>query len=293
MKVIDVKLNALVSSLAAALLAAGCSTAPAPAASTPAAPPVTVSFGRVETADLSPLVEAGGVVRPRATAVIASRVMATVVDVLVHPGDRVRRGAPLVRLDAREITAAGARAAAALDAARRSADAAASDTRAAEAGLRMARLTHERIATLNAKRSATLQELDQADGEPRRRRGAAGRRGRPVGGGHRRARRGAGGGAGRADCGVLCGAQRAVRRPGRRTPCRSRHHGDARRAAADPRGRDRVPARRCGSTKPAPRRPRSARPPTSASATRRIPTPGAGAASWKSPASTPCRTVSS
>ena len=88
--------------------------------------------------------------------------MAPIVDVLVRPGDRVRRGAPLVRLDAREIDATGARASVALDAARQSAGAAESDTRAAEAGLRIARLTHDRIQALHDKRSATPQELDQA-----------------------------------------------------------------------------------------------------------------------------------
>jgi RND family efflux transporter MFP subunit len=155
-----VKLNALVSSIVAAALAAGCATAPPP--SQVDAPPVTVTLGLAEAADLPSLVEAGGVVRARSTAVIASRVMAPIVDVLVRPGDRVRRGAPLVRLDAREINAAGARASAALDAARQSAEAAASDVRAADAGLRMARLTHDRIAALHAKRSATPQELDQA-----------------------------------------------------------------------------------------------------------------------------------
>jgi RND family efflux transporter MFP subunit len=155
-----VKLNALVTSVVAALFAAGCATAPPP--SKAEAPPVPVTIGRAQTADLPSVVEAGGVVRARSSAVIASRVMAPIVDVLVRPGDRVRLGAPLVRLDAREINAAGVRASAALDAARRSAEAAASDTRAAEAALHMARLTHDRITALNAKRSATLQELDQA-----------------------------------------------------------------------------------------------------------------------------------
>ena len=154
------KLHAWFVSFAAAAVAAGC-TASRPA-STLDAPPVTVSIGRAQAADLPAVVEAGGVVRARSTAVIASRVMAPIVEVLVRPGDRVRRGAPLVRLDAREVTAAGDRASAGLDAARRSAEAAASDTRAAEAALNMARLTHDRVAALQAKRSATPQELDQA-----------------------------------------------------------------------------------------------------------------------------------
>ena len=181
--------------------------------------------------------------RARSTAVIASRVMAPIVDVLVRPGDRVRRGAPLVRLDAREINAAGVRASAALDAARRSAEAAASDTRAAEAALHMARLTHDRITALHAKRSATLQELDQATASlsaaDAQLAGAVARSAAATA-----ARdEAAGGDAGRADCHVLLGAHRAIRRAGRRTPRRSRHHGDARCAAAHPRGCHRVPAR--------------------------------------------------
>ena len=155
------KLNVFVPSIVAAAFAAGCAATPSPAAKADA-PPVDVSLGRAEVADLSSPFEAGGVVRARLTAVIASRVMAPITDVLVRPGDRVRRGAPLVRLDSRDINAAEARATAALSAARQSAGAAESDTRAAEAGLRIARLTHDRIAALHAKRSATPQELDQA-----------------------------------------------------------------------------------------------------------------------------------
>ena len=100
--------------------------------------------------------------RARATAVIASRVMAPVAVVHVRAGDRVRRGAPLVTLDAREITANSTRASAALASAIEAARAAESDTQAADAALRLARATHERINTLYAKRSATAQELDQA-----------------------------------------------------------------------------------------------------------------------------------
>ena len=155
------KLNAFVPCVVAAAFAAGCSATPPPAAKADA-PPVTVSLGRAEVSDLSSAFEAGGVVRSRSTAVIASRVMAPITDVFVRPGDHVRRGAPLVRLDGRDTNAAEARATAALNAARQSADAAASDTHAAEAGLRIARLTHDRIAALHAKRSATPQELDQA-----------------------------------------------------------------------------------------------------------------------------------
>jgi RND family efflux transporter MFP subunit len=158
-----VKLNRLVLPVVvvAATLAAGCSATP-PSAAKADAPPVAATLGRAEVVDLSSPFEAGGVVRARSTAVIASRVMAPITDVLVRPGDRVRRGAPLVRLDGREINSAEARATAALGAARQSAEAASSETRAADAAVRIARLTHDRIVTLHAKRSATTQELDQA-----------------------------------------------------------------------------------------------------------------------------------
>lgn len=147
--------------IVAASTLAGCSSMPRTAE--PEGAPTMVSFGRAELTDLSTFFEAGGVVRARSSATIASRIMAPINAVLVRPGDRVRRGAPLVTLDAREITAAGARASAAFEAARQSADAAVSDTHTAEASLRIARLTQNRIAELHAKRSATPQELDQAN----------------------------------------------------------------------------------------------------------------------------------
>ncbi len=147
--------------IVAASTLAGCTSTPHEAE--PERAPITVSFGRAELTDLSTLFEAGGVVHARSSAAIASRIMAPINTVLVRSGDRVRRGAPLVTLDARAITAAGAKASAAFDAARQSADAAASDTHAADAGLRIARLTHDRIAKLHATRSATPQELDQAN----------------------------------------------------------------------------------------------------------------------------------
>jgi multidrug efflux pump subunit AcrA (membrane-fusion protein) len=124
--------------------------------------PVTVSTTRASLMDLVSSFEAGGVVRARATALVASRVMAPITAIHVRPGDRVRRGATLVTLDARDVQAnterAGATARSAIEAAR----AADADVRAAQSGLVLARATHDRIAALHAKRSATAQELDQA-----------------------------------------------------------------------------------------------------------------------------------
>lgn len=143
-----------------AALAAGCSTeherAPAER------PPLAVAVGSVEMTDVTSVHEAGGIVRARSTAVIASRVLAPVAAVHVRPGDRVRRGAPLVTLDARENAANHARANAALASSMEGIRAAEADVRSAEAALVLARATHDRIKGLHDKRSATAQELDQA-----------------------------------------------------------------------------------------------------------------------------------
>jgi len=112
--------------------------------------------------DLPSTFEAGGVVRARTTAIISSRVMAPITQIHVKPGDRVRRGAPLVTLDARDLKADKSRAEAAALSATESARAADADARATESAVVLARASHERIATLQAKRSATQQELDQA-----------------------------------------------------------------------------------------------------------------------------------
>jgi RND family efflux transporter MFP subunit len=74
----------------------------------------------------------------------------------------VRAGQTLIVLDDRELAAGHARAAASLVAARRTTDAVAAERAAAEADLDLAKATHRRIADLEARSSATPQELDQA-----------------------------------------------------------------------------------------------------------------------------------
>jgi RND family efflux transporter MFP subunit len=80
----------------------------------------------------------------------------------VSPGDHVREGQTLVVLDGDDL-AAGARAArSAARAAEQGSEAAAAEFLAADAGLVLARASHDRIAGLTARRSATAQELDDA-----------------------------------------------------------------------------------------------------------------------------------
>ena len=129
---------------------------------TEAPAPIAVTVARVQSASLPSSFEAGGAVRARATAVIASRVMAPVLAVHVRAGDRVRRGEPLVELDGREATASRARARASLVSADEDARALDAEVRAADASLALARATHDRVSQLRDRKSATPQEFDQA-----------------------------------------------------------------------------------------------------------------------------------
>jgi RND family efflux transporter MFP subunit len=106
--------------------------------------------------------DVGGQVRARTTATIVSKLFAEVQEILAQPGDRVRAGQVVVRLDSRDLQAQRAQAEAGVAAAEQAIRAATMNRDAAEAGLAMATATHRRIAELRAKNSATPNELDQA-----------------------------------------------------------------------------------------------------------------------------------
>ena len=124
--------------------------------------PIPVTVARVVMADIADTFETGGVVQARTTATIMSRILAPVREVRAAPGDRVRAGQVLIVLDGSDLAAHARSARAAAMAADQGATAAASEQRAADAGLVLALATHDRIAGLSAKRSATAQELDDA-----------------------------------------------------------------------------------------------------------------------------------
>jgi RND family efflux transporter MFP subunit len=125
-------------------------------------PPVTVTTTQAEVREGPDLFEAGGTVRGRTSATLASRVMAPIREVLVQPGDRVRAGQPLVLLDDRDVAAVARQARARSTAAARGLDAAHTEQEAAEAALVLARATHGRLSSLLERKSATAQEFDQA-----------------------------------------------------------------------------------------------------------------------------------
>ena len=150
----------LISAVLVSAAAAACSHGEAP--ERPAGAPVAVAVAAAAEQDLATPFEAGGVIRAERVAVIVSRIMADVRAVPVKAGDRVRAGQALVLLDGRELQAHRTRASASQAAVTQSTALAEADRQAAEAGLALARLTHQRIADLKAKNSATQGELDEA-----------------------------------------------------------------------------------------------------------------------------------
>jgi RND family efflux transporter MFP subunit len=127
-----------------------------------AADPIPVNLATVAMADAPGTFEAGGVVQARTTATLMSRILAPVSDVRAAPGDRVRAGQVLIVLDGRDLAAEARRARAGRLSADQDLIAAGAERQAADAALALARATHQRIAGLHAKRSATSQELDDA-----------------------------------------------------------------------------------------------------------------------------------
>lgn len=124
--------------------------------------PMTVSTVEAELKDLPDVIEVGGTVRARTTAVLTSRIIGQVRQILVEPGARVRRGQLLAVLDGREMDANRDRAEAMVLTATEGQSAAESEKVAADATLQLASATFRRIAALRDKKAATAQELDEA-----------------------------------------------------------------------------------------------------------------------------------
>lgn len=139
-----------------------CAAPRAAEASVDSALPIGVVTAPVTMADVATALEAGGVVQARTTAAMTARLLAPVREVRVAPGDRVRKGQTLIVLDGDDLAAAARSAQSAAAAAAQGASAADADLQAAEAALTLARASHDRIAGLQARRSATAQEFDEA-----------------------------------------------------------------------------------------------------------------------------------
>jgi HlyD family secretion protein len=123
--------------------------------------PLVVTTATATLGDRAETFEAAGVLRGRTSATVASRMMASVRAVLVRPGDHVRAGQPLVELDDRDVTATARHAAATHVAAGLAVSAARAERDAAIAALTLAQSAHRRVAALEARQSATAEELDR------------------------------------------------------------------------------------------------------------------------------------
>ncbi|HZP80705.1 MAG TPA: efflux RND transporter periplasmic adaptor subunit, partial [Chthonomonadaceae bacterium] len=135
----------------------------------PAGQAVAVSVQTV-TPTVTPLwLEATGTVRPELEAAVATKVMGRVQSVLAREGDRVRRGQPLVVLDARDLDAAIAQSDANLRAARVGYDNA-RVTAQMESALSAARIgeAQARVTQTEAALKAANAKLDLVQAGPRR-----------------------------------------------------------------------------------------------------------------------------
>ncbi len=170
--------------LLALVAAAGCGADPEEhAAGAAAAVPARTAVVRSEA--VAEEFAVGGTVRGRKTAVISSRIVSSIVDVAVRPGDRVRAGAVLLRLDARQLDAVRSRADASLSATLEAKAAIDAEVESAGAALALARSDHARISGLAERKVATTAELDAVTaalrGAEARAKAAAARRAETVG----------------------------------------------------------------------------------------------------------------
>ena len=144
---------ATLSLTALAPLLSGCHEEPAPASAVhPTVSGLTVAPAVSETVPST--VEAVGSVRAAESASVAAQISGRVLDVMVHAGDSVRAGQPLVRIDNTLATSEVARAKAAV--------ASASDAVAtARAQASLAASTLQRYELLRARKSVSPQEYDE------------------------------------------------------------------------------------------------------------------------------------
>ena len=138
----------------------GCSE-PRPARVDSGKPPVAIQESTVQERDIPLLYTATGTVHARVESPLSSQLMAKVLTVNVHAGDRVRAGQTLLTLDSQETDASYHKAEAARAEAQNGIAESESAIAAAKANLDLASVTAERMNDLYGKRSISKQELDE------------------------------------------------------------------------------------------------------------------------------------
>ncbi len=104
-------------------------------------PPVAVSVVTVQPRKIEASVSAAGVLASRNTSILSSKIMGKVVELTVSEGDRVSRGALLMKIESGEIAA---------------------QVYQAQAAYNNAKVHYDRIKTLFDQQASTQQEMDQA-----------------------------------------------------------------------------------------------------------------------------------
>jgi multidrug efflux pump subunit AcrA (membrane-fusion protein) len=140
----------------------GCS-APEPLGRNPEGPPISVKLATAREQALDALYRTSGTVRGRTTAVLTSKTVGYVRSVAVRAGDRVLAGQVLATLEANDSSASVRRAHAGFDQSLEARAEAENAVSAAEAALRIAKSTRERVAALHASGAIAQQEFDEAE----------------------------------------------------------------------------------------------------------------------------------
>lgn len=125
------------------------------------AAPVAVSARKASTVKLPELYEATGSVRARVTTVLSARIMGSILEVRVQPGDSVKAGQVIAVLDARDIETSRRQAEAGRREALDAQPEADSGVEAARAQLDLAESSHRRMKSLFDEKSITAQEFDE------------------------------------------------------------------------------------------------------------------------------------
>lgn len=141
--------RAAAAACSALLLVASACSSPPPEAKQAGGLRVPGALYTVRDTSLAATFEASGVAAPLRQATLGTKLMGTVLEVLVHEGEAVSAGQPLLRIDARDLTAKQAQAAASIT--------------DAEATQRDAATQAGRIRGLYADSAATRAQLDAAE----------------------------------------------------------------------------------------------------------------------------------
>ena len=119
--------------------------------------------GRAEIQKIMEFYEAVGTVRPRTETTIEAQVTARILEVLVRPGDAVRKGDPLIVLDSREFQARQDQARQGLNSAEARREQAKQAVLGAQAAYAQAESAYKRVKKYFESEAATKQDLEQAE----------------------------------------------------------------------------------------------------------------------------------